>query len=172
MNASAEVPEMTAALRSFGLSLLFGLFACTEEPQPPLLGAQEPSLPATETSKDFGDYILHFNAIATEELTPEIAQQYGIVRSANRAMLNVTILRKDEVGMTEAVPGSVAASAINLTAQLKNLSFREITEGDAIYYIAEFPISHEETLIFSIDATPINEASRFSVRYKRQFFID
>src|SRR5690606_20538841 len=141
-------------------------------PQVLLLDSQEPSLPATETSKDFGDYIVHFNALSTEELMPAIAQQYGIMRSANRAMLNVTILRKTAEGMTEAVPGSVAASAINLTAQLKNLTFREITEGDAIYYIAEFPVSNEETLIFSIDVTPINESSRFSVRYKRQFFVD
>jgi hypothetical protein len=172
MNARAEVPDMIAAVRHFAFMLAFSLVACTEEPAPLLLNGQEPSLPATETSRDFGDYILHFNAISTEELTPQIAQQYGIVRSANRGMLNVTILRKNEGGMSEAVPGSVAANAINLTAQLKNLNFREITEGDAIYYIAEFPISDEETLIFSIDATPINEPSRFSVRYKRQFFID
>jgi hypothetical protein len=166
---------MTAAtIRSWMFFLLTGLLVmgCTQESQPVRSEAPEPSLSATETSKDFGDYVVHFNALSTEELTPEIAQQYGIVRSKNRAMLNVTILRKGAGGMNAPVTGSVAATAINLTGQLKNLAFREITEGDAIYYIAEFAITDQETLIFTIDATPINEPSRFSVRYKRQFFID
>lgn len=145
---------------------------CSQEPAPSLGTPQDPAHSATETSRDFGDYVVHFNALSTEELTPDIAQQYGIVRSRNRALLNVTMLRKAPTGEEIPVSGSVAATAINLTGQLKNLTFREITEGDAIYYLGEVSISHEETLIFSIDVTPINESSRFSVRYKRQFFID
>lgn len=146
--------------------------ACEQPTPPPQAGPTSPALPATETSRDFGDYVVHFNALSTQQLTPEIAEQYGIVRSQNRAMLNVSILRKREGGAHEPVPGSVSASAINLTGQLKNLTFREITEGSAVYYIGEIAITDGETLIFSIDVTPINEASRFSVRYKKQFFVD
>lgn len=166
---------MTAVnLRNALILCLAGMLgsACTEQPAPSLGTAQDPAMSATETSRDFGDYVVHFNALSTEELNPSIAQQYGIVRSRNRALLNVAILRKSPTGEELPVSGSVAATAINLTGQLKNLTFREITEGMAIYYLGEVSISHEETLIFSIDVTPINEASRFSVRYKRQFFID
>jgi hypothetical protein len=52
------------------------------------------------------------------------------------------------------------------------MALREIREGDAIYYIAELAIANEETLIFTIDVTPLNEASRFSIRFKKQFFVD
>ncbi|HEX7079953.1 MAG TPA: DUF4426 domain-containing protein [Gammaproteobacteria bacterium] len=129
-------------------------------------------LPGTVSTKDFGDYVVHFNAIGTDQLTPEVARQYGIVRSRNRAMLNVSILRKDGESMGTPVTGSVSASAINLTGQLKNLTLREIKEGNAVYYIGETTITDGETLIFTVDATPINEASRFTVRFKKQFFVD
>jgi hypothetical protein len=129
-------------------------------------------LAATESSRDFGDYVVHFNALTTDQLTPEIASEYDIVRSKNRALLNVSILRKQDNGGATAVSGAVAASAVNLTGQLKELLIREIRESDAIYYIAETPVTNGESLIFTLDVTPQNEASRFSVRFQKQFFVD
>jgi hypothetical protein len=70
------------------------------------------------------------------------------------------------------VSGAVWATANNLTGQLKNMTIKEIREGSGIYYIAETQVAHSETLIFSIDATPINESSPFSVRFQKQFFND
>jgi hypothetical protein len=87
-------------------------------------------------------------------------------------MLNVSILRKTDGTMGTPVTGSVSASAINLTGQLKSIPLREIEEGAAVYYIGETGITDGETLIFTIDATPINEPSRFTVRFKKQFFVD
>ncbi len=129
-------------------------------------------LDATESSRDFGDYVVHFNALTTDQLTPEIAGEYDIVRSRNSALLNVSILRKQSDGSTVAVGGAIAATAVNLTGQLKNLLIREIREGDAIYYIAVTPVANGESLIFTLDVTPQNEASRFTVRFQKQFFSD
>ena len=131
-----------------------------------------PALPGTATSKDFGEYVLHFNAQRTDRLTADIARTYDIVRSKNRAMLNVSIIKKDEASPGIPVSGAVSATATNLTGQLKNLTLKEIREGSAIYYIGETQVAHSETLIFNIDATPINESSRFSVRFQKQFFAD
>jgi len=135
-------------------------------------GEQIDVLSATESSKDFGEYVIHFNALRTDELTPEVAREYSIVRSQNRAMLNISILHKQENAPAMPVAGAVAATAVNLTGQLKNLLVREIREGDAIYYIAETPITNGEVLVFSVDVTPQNEASRFSIRFQKQFFVD
>lgn len=163
--------------RCLRLLPLFGslalLTACSQPGQPVAAEERAPTvLPGTESSKDFGDYVVHFNALQTDQLTPEIASRYGIVRSRSRAMLNVSILKKTEGTIGSAVTGSVSASAINLAGQLKVLAMREIKEGDAVYYIGETPITDGETLIFTVDATPINEASRFTVRFKKEFFID
>jgi hypothetical protein len=153
--------------------LVVAAAGCGEQPGMPGQGSSEIDvLGATESSKDFGDYILHFNALTTDRLTPEVAREYSIVRSQNRALLNVSIMRKREGATPVAVSGAVAASAVNLTGQLKNLLVREIREGEAIYYIAETPVTNAETLIFTVDATPQNEASRFTVRFQKQFFVD
>ena len=53
-----------------------------------------------------------------------------------------------------------------------DITFREIREENAIYYIAETPVTNGESLIFTLDVTPQNEASRFSVRFQKQFFTD
>ena len=129
-------------------------------------------LPATESSKDFGDYVVYFNAINTDQLSPEIAKQYGIVRSKSQAMLNVSIHRKVDGGPTEAVTGAVTASAVNLNGQLKTMTLREIREDKAIYYIGELAITDSEVLIYTIDVTPGNDPSRFTVRFKKQFFVE
>jgi len=166
------------AMKSFSTALLIGLtgcllVACEREagvmpaPMPPPTAESE-----LVASKDFGDYVLHFNAIRTDELKPEVAKAYSITRSRNRALLNVSMVRKTDSSPGRPVPGSVSAQAVNLTGQLKNLSLREITEGDAVYYIGDVAISDGETLVFTVDATPINETRRFSVRFTRQFFTD
>jgi hypothetical protein len=87
-------------------------------------------------------------------------------------MLNVSIIKKEAGTPGRPVSGSVFATAVNLTGQQKDLSVREIREEDAVYFIGEVAITNAETLVFTIDVTPINEPSRFSVRYMKQFFVD
>ena len=160
---------MRTLLYAASASALLVIGACQQN-APPAASNREPALRATESFRDFGDYVVHFNAISTDQLTAEIARQYGIVRSNNRGMLNVSIIRKSPGTMGTPVPGSVFVSAVNLTGQFRELELREIREDSAIYYIAEFGVANEETLVFTIDVTPINEPSRFSVRYMKQFY--
>ncbi len=148
------------------------LVAGCQQPADSDPGLVQSAVASTETSRDFGDYIVHFNALSTQQLSPDVARQYDIARSSNRALLNVSIIRKEQGTLGTPVSGAVSASAINLTGQLKNITVREIREEEAIYYIGEALVSNEETLIFTIDVTPLNESSRFSIRYMKQFFVD
>jgi hypothetical protein len=93
--------------------------------------------PAEDTSADIGDYVVHFSAQTTDQLSPEIARAYNILRSKNRAMLNVSIIRKSDGKPVEA---AVNVKTVNLTGQLKNVTMRKIDEpGEsiAIYYIGD-----------------------------------
>lgn len=153
------------------LILATGLAAC-EPSDPNVTTTLEGVLPATESTKDFGEYVLFFNALNTDQLSPEIAREYGIVRSKSRALLNVSIHRKLDGGRTEAVTGAVSASAINLNGQLMTMTLREIREDTAIYYIGELAVTDGEVLIYTIDVTPTNDPSRFTVRFKKQFFVE
>ncbi len=116
---------------------------------------------------DIGEHIVHFNALSTDQLPPEVARQYNIVRSKNRAMLNVSVLEK---GSNKPVTANVVVKTVNLTGQLKNVTMRKIEEQEAIYYIGETPVANRETLIFDISITPEGVAKAADVRFKRQFF--
>jgi hypothetical protein len=118
---------MVRRIRTFAcLIVVTGLAACDPSTNVDITNTQEGVLPATESSKDFGDYILYFNALNTDQLSPEIAREYGIVRSKSRALLNVSIHRKQAGAATEAVTGAVSASAINLNGQLKTMTLRDL----------------------------------------------
>lgn len=128
--------------------------------------------PAGATSADIGDYVVHFSAQSTDQLPPEVAHAYQIVRSKNRAMLNVSIIRKSD---NMSVAGTVIVKTVNLTGQLKNITMRKIEEpGEpaAIYYIGETPVANRETLVFDITVTPEGEDAPSDVRFKRQFYTD
>ena len=125
--------------------------------------------PAGASDADIGDHVVHFSAQSTDQLPPEVARAYSIVRSKNRAMLNVSVLQESDGAAVEAV---VTVKTVNLTGQLKNVTMRQIDEGDAIYYIGEVAIANRETLVFDISVTPDGSDQVSDVRFKRQFFTD
>ncbi len=125
--------------------------------------------PAGATMADIGDHVIHFSAQSTDQLPPEIARAYNIVRSKNRAMLNVSVLRASD---NQAVTADVTVKTVNLTGQLKTVTMRRINEQEAIYYIGEVPVANRETLIFDISVTPDGDDSSSEVRFKRQFYTD
>jgi hypothetical protein len=125
--------------------------------------------PSEPTSQEFGDFQVHFNAVRTDELTADVARAYGIERSANRVLLNVSMLRKGADGRTTPVDGTVTARAYNLNGQLKDLEIRRITEGSSVYFIGEVGISSTEILVFEISASPRDQPGQYSVQFKREF---
>ena len=128
--------------------------------------------PAGASSADIGDHVVHFSAQSTDQLSPEIASAYNIVRSKNRAMLTVSIIRKAD---NHSVPGEVTVKTVNMTEQLKNVTLRRIDEpGEpgAIYYVGVTPVANRETLKFDISVTPEGVDGVSMVRFIRQFYTD
>ena len=125
--------------------------------------------PSEESFRDFGNYEVHYNAVRTDALTPEIARNYGIQRSANRVMLNVTVLHKEAGTARKPVPAEVKVDARNLNEQLKNIELLRISESEAIYYIGEVSISGTEILVFDITVTPAGTQAPLSVKFTREF---
>lgn len=123
--------------------------------------------PAEASSVSVGNHTIHFSALSTDQLPPEVARQYNIVRSKNRAMLNVSVIRQSD---GEPVTADVYVKTVNLTGQLKNVNIRKIEEQEAIYYIGETPVANSETLVFDIVVTPEGDSEPIEVRFKRQFY--
>ena len=155
----------------FALSAAALTVSCIPAPQNNT-GQSDIPLVRTEGMYDFGDYVLYVNALTTDDLSAEVAGEYGIVRSNDRALLTLSVHRKAEDGSTAAVASEISTSASNLTGQLKNVFVREIREGDAIYYIGELEVADRETLTYNVTITPSGEDESLSVRYQKQFFTD
>jgi hypothetical protein len=134
--------------------------------------APQKAAPSAPTHEVFGDYEVHYNAVRTDLLTPEVARLYAIERSGNRVLLNVSLLQRSADGRTVPVDGKVSASAHNLNGQVKNLELRRITEGDSVYFIGEVGITGNEILVFDIVASPAEQAVPLTVQFRREFFAD
>ncbi len=123
-----------------------------------------------ESSKVYGDYVVHYNAFRSDTLSPEIAKAYDLTRRNNRIIVNITVLKKVMGTTGKPVPATVAGHASNLTGQLKNLEFRQIKEDTAIYYLAELKVSDGEFLKFKINITPDGEEGPARLQFSKRFF--
>ena len=123
-----------------------------------------------ESSKEFGDYVIHYNAFRSDTLEPEVAKTYDLIRRNNRIIINIAILKKVMNTTGKPTAAKVEGHASNLTGQLKGLEFREIREGNAIYYLAESKISDGEFLKFELKITPEGETEPARLRFDKRFF--
>lgn len=139
--------------------LLFLVFACLTA-----------LVARAENSQDFGDYVVHFNALTTDMLSPKVATEYNIKRSGNHAMLNVVVLRKVLGAVAQPVTAQITGTARKLTGQQRPLTLREIHEPNAIYYIADFGVDNEDTLTFHLDVKPDGAQETYAVQFRQQFF--
>lgn len=102
-----------------------------------------------EKMQRFGQYELHYIVIPTTMLKSNIAAQYKISRGKDRALVNVSILNGDK----KPVQAKITGESQNLLGQLQDLDFEQVTEGDAIYYLAELRFADQEVHRIKIEAT-------------------
>ena len=125
-----------------------------------------------EQSRAFDDYTVHYAAFTTDILSPEVARLYKIRRSKNRALINISVLKKVMGTTGQPVRAQVEVAATNLSRQLKSLKARELSSNGAIYYIAETAVNNAETLNFDLTIVPEGESEALSLSFQQQFFTD
>jgi hypothetical protein len=122
-----------------------------------------------EIAQKFGAYEVHYNALATDELSPEVARAYKIERSKTRGMVTMSVLKKNAVGVLSPVPAKLTVYVTNLSQQLANVEMREIKEGTAIYYLGEFRVTPPDTLKFTATVEVAGEPRRELV-FNQKFY--
>jgi hypothetical protein len=132
-----------------------------------ILGLVFSSQANAEQKQVLGSWDVHYIALNTTFLTPEVAKQYGIVRSKFNALINISVLdRADKTAQSVILTGE----AKNLIGVVKNLTFKEVTEGKAIYYLAVLPFSDLEQYRISID---INDGlEQKTLKFQHKFYAD
>lgn len=102
-----------------------------------------------EISQKFGSLEVHYNALTTDELLPEVARAYKIERSKTRGLVTLSVLQRNKVGEVAPVPATLTMYVTNPSQQLANIEMRVVKEGAAIYYLGEFRIAPPDTLKFT-----------------------
>lgn len=128
------------------------------------------SVDSAERFRDFGPYLVYFNAVKSDYLAPEIARAYGIRQSSNRAFLNIAVLKKAQGGGGLPVQAKVTALATNLNGQLKHIAIRPINDRGAIYHIGELRVDNGEILDFRVRVSPPETDRTFTITFREQFF--
>ena len=123
-----------------------------------------------ELSQKFGDIEVHYNALATSELRPEIAKNYKIDRSQNRGLVTISVLKKNNLGVAQPIQAELGVNAANLNSQLTNIDMREVREGGAIYYLGEYRLSPPDTLKFTVTVKPQGATASHKVEFQQKFY--
>ena len=152
--------------------LLCGLVACDS---PSTRGGAEAEgrtrLSVNQSNAEFGDYVVHVNALTTASLTPEVAQLYGITRSENRGMVNLVVLQKtSDAAGTRPVRANVELTAANLTGQVKSIAMQEVIDSESIYYTTVVSVDDLETINFDFDIQPEASSQNLPVRFTHKFY--
>lgn len=125
---------------------------------------------SAEQFKTIDHFEVHYNALNTTFLTPEVATTYSITRSKVRGLINVAVL--DSADGDQAVTALVEGEAVNLVGQAQSLDFRLVREGSAIYYIAEFRFTDDEVLRFNLNVQPDPNKPAQQVKFDQHFYVD
>ena len=123
-----------------------------------------------QSVQDFGDYVVHYSAISTQQLPAEAAAQYGIARAGNRGLLNIAVeAKRSEAAMVRA---TVSATVSDLSGHTQPVHFHETNENGSFDYLGEFPVDGSGAYVFTVKVTPANVAQPFVVKFNRDYVVD
>ena len=121
-----------------------------------------------EQMQRFGAWQFHYVVLPTTFLQPKTAAEYDIVRGSDRALINVSLVH-DETGPAAA---DISGTYTNLLSQTRPLKFREVREGDAVYYLAELKHTDRDILRFKLSAQPEGETAPFEVDVQQRMYVE
>lgn len=120
-----------------------------------------------EQKKQLGNWDVHYIAMPSTLIEPAIAKSYNIERSKFNGLVNISVLNtKDQ----KAQQVTISGSAKNLLGQQKELTFQQVTEGEAVYYLAQLPYRNEERFTLSIDISQGNQNQQ--LKFEHTFYVE
>jgi hypothetical protein len=125
----------------------------------------------SQYEQTLGDLTVHYSALSTQHLLPEMTKHYGIARSASRGLVNVAIERASGDAKTTPVRATLTGKATSLGGDNAPLAFRELVADGTVSYIGEFPLSAPDTYTFTVTITPENGAAQ-TLKFSQDFVAD
>lgn len=123
-------------------------------------------LPA-DNYQQHGDLEIHYNAMPTTRLAPEIAEAYGIQRSRLQGMLMISVSRAGE-----SVPARLRGHVVDGAGDTRAIDFREVRQADYVNTVGTFRIDDLERLRFELEVQPRDDDGRYPIRFSERFHVD
>lgn len=118
--------------------------------------------------KELGPWQVHYIAFPSTFIQPQIAKAYDLERSGYKGIVNISILKNDADKAPQ--KATLQGTAKNLLGNKQTLNFKEVVEGDSIYYLAQVDYTNEEILRFEIE---IQQGNQFqTLKFKQKFYVD
>ncbi len=126
-----------------------------------------------QQSLDFDNHEVHYNALSTNLISVQMAQAYNIQRSSSRALLTITVMKKEPGTFGTPIRAEIKANGKNLTGQRRNIEMREVSDTlGAVYYLGELPIYNLESYDFTVELQVDGEDEPLVVKFRKQFFTE
>jgi hypothetical protein len=136
-----------------------------------LLGLLLLSPVAAAESETFGDFEVHYSVVNSTFIDPANASRYQIVRGKNRAFINLAVRKRLPDGSDTAVSVRLEGRTWDLF-QNQFFEFREIRDGPAIYYIADFEFTDGELRFFNITLLPEGAERSRQLKFQHKVYVD
>lgn len=118
--------------------------------------------------KELGPWQVHYIAFPSTFIQPQIAKAYDLERSNYRGIVNISIL-KNNADKTAQV-ATLSGTAKNLLGNKQTLTFKEVIEGESVYYLAQVKFTNEEILRFEIEIQQGNQFQK--LQFQQKFYVD
>ncbi len=121
-----------------------------------------------EQVKGFGDLSVHYIALNSTSVPANVAADYDLDRGENVALINIAGRRESgEPGDTTPVPLAVKGTVRNLLGQTITLTFQEVREPGAIYYLATTRFTDREALRFELTVEDLERGERHPLSFQK-----
>jgi len=121
-----------------------------------------------EQVKRFGDLSVHYIALNSTSVPANVAADYDLDRGENVALINIAGRREAGApGDTAPVPLAVEGTVRNLLGQTITLTFQEVREPGAIYYLATTRFTDREALRFELTVEDLERGERHALSFQK-----
>ena len=120
---------------------------------------------AAEQKIQIGEFEIHYTAFPSMLVPADTANLHGLTRAENRLLLTLSVRRTGEP-----VPARVTGQVVNILNQAQPLTFFEVSEQTAIYYLAEVVNQEKDWLRFTLEIEFSKDHPPYVLEFNRQYY--
>jgi hypothetical protein len=111
------------------------------------------------------DYEIHYTTLSSMLIPAEVAAAHGLVRGRNHITTSISVIHQSQ--STRAV---ITGTTTNLLNQIHTLRFVEVSEQDAVYYLADLVADKRDQLSYQLSVQPVGQEQAFNLTFAYKYW--